>query len=365
MRNFAINGRFLARRLTGVDRFAIEVTKAIDSLLDTDPDYKNFGRFRIVAPRDCYVESAYKNIDVVCCGVSRGQLWEQVELPLLIRSDEHLLNLCNSGPIFLKKQIVAIHDAATVSVPNAFSAGFKLWYSFLMPRLGRQARRVLTVSQFSKGEILREFGVPCTKVAVVSEGGEHISRVSPSSDALDKFRLTGKPFILAVSSMAEHKNFRLVLEAISRIPDPPFDVAIAGGANARVFGNSGFLESDSVRLLGYVSDSELRALYENALAFVFPSIYEGFGIPPLEAMVCGCPVLASTAASIPEVCGDAALYFDPRSSEELAALMLKIASDETLRMELRDRGYRRSQQFSWDLGARQVLKVCAELGSLR
>jgi len=223
----------------------------------------------------------------------------------------------------------------------------------------------LTVSQFSRGEIHREFGVPDRKISVVSEGGEHIKRVESFSYTISKFRLDRKPFILAVSSMAEHKNFRLVVEALSRISDPPFDVAIAGGANARVFGNSGLLDSDSVRLLGYVSDSELRALYENALAFVFPSIYEGFGIPPLEAMVCGCPVLASTAASIPEVCGDAALYFDPRSSEELAALMLKIASDETLRMELRDRGYRRSQQFSWDLGARQVLKVCAELGSLR
>jgi glycosyltransferase involved in cell wall biosynthesis len=110
--------------------------------------------------------------------------------------------------------------------------------------------------------------------------------------------------------------------------------------------------------LGYVSDEELRALYEGAQSFVFPSLYEGFGIPPLEAMQCGCPVLAARAASIPEVCGDAALYFNPLSPSELAAVLMQVATNEPLRKQMRERGYEQANRFSWEAGARQLLDVC-------
>jgi glycosyltransferase involved in cell wall biosynthesis len=166
--------------------------------------------------------------------------------------------------------------------------------------------------------------------------------------------------VFAVSSLATHKNFGLVVEALGKLENPPFDIAIAGGANARVFGNSGILNSPNIKWLGYVSDEELRALYESAMCFVFPSIYEGFGIPPLEAMNCGCPVLASHAASIPEVCGDAALYFNPNDADELAALLLRVSKDEELRAEFSRKGLARAQEFSWENAARQILDVCRE-----
>jgi glycosyltransferase involved in cell wall biosynthesis len=245
-----------------------------------------------------------------------------------------------------------------VKMPMAFSRAFRLWYRVLVPLLGKVSRTVLTVSEFSRQEIASAFGVPRDKISVVVEGGEHILRIPADTTAIQRFGLSGRPYILAVSSMAAHKNFQLVLDAISCLGNPPFDVAIAGGANPRVFGVSGMVDCERVKWLGYVSDAELRALYESAICFVFPSLYEGFGIPPLEAMNCGCPVLASLAASIPEVCGDAALYFDPHDADELATLLLRVANDSALCAELVMKGHERAAQFSWEMAARQIVAAC-------
>ncbi|GAA5182533.1 hypothetical protein GCM10025771_32040 [Niveibacterium umoris] len=223
------------------------------------------------------------------------------------------------------------------------------------------SRRIITVSEFSKGELTRRFGIPAKKIDVVIEGGEHILRVPADVGAIARFGLADRPFVLAVSSMAAHKNFRLVLDTIAKLDDPPFDIAIAGGANARVFGSAGLVHSDRVKWLGYVSDGELRALYEGAMCFVFPSLYEGFGIPPLEAMTCGCPVVAARAASIPEVCGDAAVFFDPHNADELAAQLVRVAGDADLRAELVAKGRVQAAKFSWEAAACQVLAACREV----
>lgn len=357
----AINGRFLLRRLTGVDRFASEVIAAMQRIRsETKPD----DRFHLTVvtpsqPPDVG-ERAFEFRQV---GSGSGQLWEQLSFPRALRRGEIGLSLCNTAPILGRNQVVVIHDAATVAIPHAFSRGFRWWYRLLMPMLGRVSKRVLTVSEFSKDELTKRFGIPKEKITVVVEGGEHILRLPPDRGALSKFGLGERPYVFAVSSMAAHKNFRLVLKALSTLADPPFDVAIAGGANARVFGTEGIVETDRIKWLGYVSDSELRALYEGAMCFVFPSLYEGFGIPPLEAMHCGCPVVASRAASIPEVCGDAALYFDPCDSDELAALLVRVSGDDSLRADLRARGYEQAKKFSWEKAARQVLDACREVAA--
>lgn len=355
-----VNGRFLTRRMAGVDRFAYEVLSAIDSLYACGADVVTGLKFEIVVPEELRQLPAFGSIKVRRTGTLKGQLWEQFHLPRTIKSSDLLLNLCNTGPVVSHQQVVVIHDAATVRIPMAFSRSFRLWYRVLMPTLGCMARRVLTVSEFSRGEIGRAFGIPAGKMSVVVEGGEHILRMSVATDAIARFNLGARPFVLAVSSMAAHKNFRLVLDALAKLPDAPFDVAIAGGANSKVFGEAGHLQSDRVHWLGYVSDEELRALYESAMCFVFPSIYEGFGIPPLEAMQCGCPVLAARAASIPEVCGDAALYFDPHDAKQLSDLLIRLAGDAELRAELSARGRARASLFSWEKAARQVVAACRE-----
>jgi glycosyltransferase involved in cell wall biosynthesis len=362
MKLICVNGRFLGRKLTGVDRFAIELLRAWDDFYaKQDPAVAGI-TIEVLGPKDTATPQGLRHIAIRWVGQFQGQTWEQVDLPLA-KGNSLLVSLCNTAPAFLSNQIVAIHDAATAAIPNAFSTKFRLWYRLLMPMLGWRAKVVLTVSQFSIGQLEKHFNIPKSKITVVSEGGEHILREPADENALDKFDLRKRPYVFAVSSMAGHKNFKLVLEALALLPDAPFDVAIAGGANSNVFGSAGDLQSTRVKWLGYVTDGELRSLYEGAMCFVFPSLYEGFGIPPLEAMHCGCPVLASTAASIPEVCGDAALYFDPLSPAELAAKLNQITTDAELRASLSKAGMVQAKKFSWEKGARQLLDICREFES--
>ena len=356
MNRVFVNGRFLTRRATGVDRFAVEVLIAIHELARRGDPLTNSMEFELLVPPGPRITS----MDMPTRSIGRlgGQAWEQIELPRYVPRDALLLSLCNTGPLLLQNQVVAIHDAATLRVPESYNWRFRLWYKILMTGLGRRASRIVTVSRSSRDDIVDGFGVPGYKIEIVAEGGEHILRSSPDESALRRFELDSRPYLLAVSSMAAHKNFNLVLQALERFSNPYFDVAIAGSANPRVFGTSGIVQSDRIKWLGHVSDAELRALYEGAMCFVFPSLYEGFGIPPLEAMNCGCPVLASNAASIPEVCGDAALYFDPRDSGALAALLERLGGDVSLRAGLSKQGVLQARKFSWEQAGRQILSIC-------
>ncbi len=361
--SISINGRFLGRRATGVDRFALEVIRAIDILMtERCPEVAGMN-IELLIPHGVKSVPPFSSMTVRAVGSFGGQLWEQVDLPRASARGTLVLSLCNTAPVYWRNQAVVIHDAATAAIPQAFSRGFRWWYRLLMPMLGWVSRSVLTVSDFSRSELVERFKIAENKIRVVMEGGEHILRVPSDVSAIDRFGLAERPFVLAVSSMAAHKNFQLVLDAIAKLDDPPFDIAIAGGANSRVFGTAGLVHSDRIKWLGYVSDEELRALYEGAMCFVFPSLYEGFGIPPLEAMTCGCPVLAARAASIPEVCGNAAVYFDPRDAGELAAQLMRVASDADLRAELVNRGRAQAAKFSWETAARQVLAACREVAN--
>ncbi len=353
-----LNGRFLGRRMTGVDRFALETIAALDAMLASGDKAVEGIAFRLLVPSGTTVTRSFQHIPVEEVGRFSGQIWEQIDLPKFAKASDLLVSLCNTAPIFFRRQIVVVHDATTVRIPHTFSLAFRLWYRILVPLLGRAARKILTVSEFSKGELSDAFGIDGRKIKVVVEGGEHILGVRSDATTLEKFALTKRPFVFAVSSMAAHKNFKLVLDAISILDQPPFDVAIAGGANPRVFGHEETGGQHGVKWLGYVSDEELRALYESALCFVFPSLYEGFGIPPLEAMNCGCPVLAARAASMPEVCGDAALYFDPTDPVELSGLLKRVFHDEGLRRDMVAKGRVRSSQFSWNKAALQLVDAC-------
>jgi glycosyltransferase involved in cell wall biosynthesis len=358
MITLSINGRFFGRRLTGVDRFAIEVIRAIDKLLESkDVDVV----VRILVPPGTTVAAEFKCIEVQEVGLGRGQFWEQFSLPRVLGKTDVLLSLCNTAPIFVRKQIVVIHDAATAKIPSAFSWKFRAWYKVLMPLLGAVASKIITVSKFSQREICSAYRIPTQKVSVVLEGAEHILRVASDNGVIDRFGLRDRPYVLAVSSMAHHKNFRLVLASLPYLKNCNFDIVIAGGANPKVFGGIGGADLGGVKWVGYVSDEELRALYSNALCFVFPSLYEGFGIPPLEAMTCGCPVIASHAGSIPEVCGGAALYFDPLDAEGFARLLRKVCEDADLRASLIEMGEAHAKSFSWESAARRILRVCSEV----
>ena len=345
-----INARFLTQATTGVQRYAIEVVKAWDAMLESGELDRRKIRLMLLAPRGELLDLQLKHIPLRQAGCFNGQIWEQIELPFYAAGN-FLVNLCNSAPLLKRNQSVTIHDASVFGFPQAYGFRFRAWYKFLHRVLATTVKRVLTDSCFSQRELIRYAGIAERKIRMVHLGSEHIHAVPADAGIISRNGLDKVQFVLAVSSMSPHKNFQAIVNAIPLMKNN-IQVVIAGGMNPRVFSQSGALLPDNVMQLGYVSDAELRALYEHAACFVYPSFYEGFGLPPLEAMACGCPVIAASAASLPEVCGDAVLYCDPHDAADIAKKIGQLMSDQTLRDALRIKGLARARQFSWAACAR-------------
>ncbi|CAG2135330.1 glycosyltransferase family 4 protein [Cupriavidus plantarum] len=357
----AINGRFLGRQATGVDRFAHEVVRCIDQLVaEQDPATAGLA-FELLVPPDVSVDARqFPNLRVRHVGRGGGQLWEQVSLPLAA-GGALLLNLCNAAPLFYPNQVTVMHDAAPVRVPQAYSRAFRSWYGVMAPWVGRVARRVLTVSEFSRREIASAYRIPGRKIGVLPLSGDHMLRLPEAEDVRRKFGLSDRPYVLAVSSASYHKNFRLVSDAVGMLGAVDYDVVIVGGGG-RVFQSvreeANALADARVKRLGYVDDADLKALFRGAGCFVFPSLYEGYGLPPVEAMTLGCPVLAANLPSVREACGPAVLYFQPTSPREFGALLTRVMQDSALREKLREKGLVRARRYSWrDTAARLLGEI--------
>jgi glycosyltransferase involved in cell wall biosynthesis len=355
-----INGRFLGQPVTGVQRFAREVLREWDVMVASGEWFSGGGEPpRVIAPPGVSRPVGMGHLSFENAGSVEGHLWEQT---VLARHSPGalLVGLCNTGPVLRRSQLVVIHDASVFAAPGGYGTAFRAWYGFMYRALARQAIAVATVSDFSRRELLRYLG---REAVCVPESGEHVRSAEPDRGILKRHALEGRRFVLAVSSMNPNKNFGVVVRAFARLRMPEVRLVVAGGTSPRVFAGAENMMA-GVEHLGYVSDAELRALYEAATVFVFPSRYEGFGIPPLEAMACGTPVVASRAASIPETCGDGALYFDPDSDEELAALMGRVLSEQGLRERMAAQGRARSESMTWRVAA-QALGACVERAMVR
>jgi glycosyltransferase involved in cell wall biosynthesis len=345
MSQLFVNARFLTQNLVGVQRTATEVAKRLKVLRPET---------RFLTPEGVLFPELAAVLEAEVVGKHTGHLWEQLELPRLTRGSG-LLSLTNTGPIFHPQQVVILHDASPFAVPEAYSLAFRSWYRVLFAGLKHRAKGLITVSEFSRRELERYCGIPRARLEVVGNGREHVFSAEADMGILNQHDLKG-PYLLAVGSNSPHKNFARLLGALTRLGETPFRVVIAGGSNARVHGE-GLVLPKSVTHVGYVSDGELRALYEHATAFIHPAYYEGFGIPPLEAMTLGCPVLVSNAASLPEVCGVAALYFDPFSETDIAGKIAELMQDTDLQTRLRAAGKVQAARFSWDHCAHKVLRI--------
>jgi len=361
-RKIAINGRFLTQRASGVQRFAAEAIKAIDTQLDGDYAALK-GRVELVAPRQAR-DFPLKNIPLRRAGFSSGYVWEQVEFPLLVAGDL-LLNLCMLGPLVSRHQIVVVHDATALALPQNFSPRFRAAYKFLIPQLCRRAALTVTVSEFSRGEIGKRYGADVTRMPVCYEGGDHITAVEADYAVIDRLGIKGRRFFLGVGVDSTNKNIKTVVEAYHRARFNDVDLVLTGAKDTRVFGAIDLAESAGVHLVGFVSDAELRALYEQALALVFPSFYEGFGLPPLEAMTCGSPVIISEQPALLEVCDGAALHCRADDTDAIRLDMQALASDADLRARLRAAGKARAAGFTWAATARNLLDYCLRLEAER
>jgi len=339
-----LNGRFLSQGLTGVQRYAREVALALAAMperpamtLLAPPDARDLDAFAALAPR--------------VVGPATGQAWEQLVLPRVAR-DGVLLNLGNTGPLLAgAAQAVVIHDAGVFDTPESYGRAFRTWYRGLQRGLVLRGARILTVSRFSAGRLAHHLGV---EAPATLEGGEHILRVEANASVLRRHALEPGRYALVVGTGAAHKNLAALHAAMAELRSRGLVLAVAGAKDAAVF-RGGVDAPGEVRALGRVSDAELRALYEGALCLLFPSRYEGFGLPPLEAMWCGCPVIAGPAGAVPEVCGDAALYCDAERPASLGTLVSSLADDAALRARLAVAGRARAAGFSWEMAARRLL----------
>ena len=351
--DYVINARFLTRPLSGVDRVAIALLTALAERDDV-------GRLLLLHPRteklhldwlhDIPNPALRERFELMPFGRLKGHAWEQLELPFAVGADL-LLCLCSTGPVFCRNQAVMIHDAQVWDAPQSYSTAFRLAYKVLLPVLARRARFLLTVSAHSRRRLEAVGVAPEGKARVVPNGADHILGIAPDPAALDRFGLSRGRYFLAIGSLAPHKNLKMLLDAAAaREPRVP-ELVVAGGLNAKIFADAGLQAGPGTRLIGRVSDAELRALYEGAMALVFPSLTEGFGLPPIEAMLCGCPVVATTGGAVPEVCGDAVLSVDPNDVEGWTAAMERIAANPDLREDLATKGRAQASRFSWAASA--------------
>jgi len=342
--SLVINGRFLGQAVTGVQRVARELVAAADALASE-------GRWpatRLVAPAGAALPSL-RRIAVETAAPFSGQVWEQLILPRAARG-RWLLNLGNTAPLAAgAQQTVLMHDAGAFDTPGSYSVAFRTWYRLLQRALARLRVQIVTVSRFSRSRIAAALGLDPASIAVISEGAEHILRKPADKAVLERNGLLPGRYVLAVGTGAAHKNLALLAAARGYLVERGIVLAVAGRADPSVFRPAGALEG--VRSLGRVSDAELRALYENAAALLFPSRYEGFGLPPLEAMACGCPVIAAAAGAVPEVLGEDALLFPPTDPHALVSALDRLLGQPNLASRLREAGRKRAERFTWRAAA--------------
>jgi glycosyltransferase involved in cell wall biosynthesis len=350
----AINGRFLAAPATGVQRVAEELIKHLDILLNDERSAVS--SWTLFLPRNAARHLNLKNIAVRKSDNLTGHRWEQFELPKLA-TGQLLVNLCNQAPLSSRGGIVMIHDAQTFVSPRSYSWLFRQWYHFSTPRIGARAARVLTVSKYSRDRLI-EYGVaPAGNIEVIYNGIDHLASLAADIRSLAKFGLTHGSYVVSLSNTQKHKNLAVLFDAFERLTATRLKLALVGAAGRAEFERMGISPPGNVVFCGKVSDAELRALYENAICLAFPSTTEGFGLPPLEAMLVGCPAVVAPCGALPEVCGEAAVYVAPDNPAEWANAINHLWHDVDARVSLIDKGRRRAADFTWQKSARQLLNI--------
>ncbi|TBW09356.1 glycosyltransferase family 1 protein [Azotobacter chroococcum] len=344
-----VNARFLTQPITGVQRYALEISRQLSTLMPS---------IKFVAPPNIIHHEAANILDVEVIGKHTGHVWEQVDLPIFLkrRNSPLLINLANTAPLLYGNKVSTLHDIAFEKFPENLSWKFRTAYQLAIPQMVKTSLKILTVSEFSKKEICATYRIPPQKISIIPN--------AVSNSFQEVLSTATERYILAVSSISRQKNFHGLVEAFSLLKQNTHKLYIAGSAN-KIFADHDLarkIESDPrIKLLGRVSDEDLIKLYSGADAFIFPSFYEGFGIPPLEAQACGCPVIVSNAASLPEVCGDSVIYCSPHDAKDIAKKIELLITSPDLAKALKEKGRENIRRYSWKTSAENLLKTIKEV----
>jgi glycosyltransferase involved in cell wall biosynthesis len=325
-----VNGRFLSRRITGVERYAGEIL----SLIGTR----------------CRLEKTRFN------GFT-GHAWEQFSLPAKLRSESVLWSPANTGPLIVHNQALTIHDLSPLEHPEWFQKSFATWYCLFLPLLAKRVRVIFTPSEYVKQNVIKRFSVPHV---IVTANGVNPSRFHPN--ARQNSYTFPEQYILFVGSLQPRKNLHALLRAWHAVKDDFKNLwLVIAGDVGTVYSNIKFITDERIRFLGYVSDEDLPGWYAHATLFVLPSFDEGFGLPALEAMACGTPVIVSNGGALPEVVREAGLIFDLSEPDGLAHAIRVALCDQNLRLQLKEKGLVRAKDFSWQRTAELVWNTLNEL----
>jgi glycosyltransferase involved in cell wall biosynthesis len=259
-----------------------------------------------------------------------------------------------------RNQILVIHDANVWDFPEGFDSTYRRFHQLMRPLLARRILACATVSHAAARSLAPRLGCSEQSLHIIPNGAGHIAATPPDPAALTRFGLTPGKYLLAVGNQSPNKNLARLAAAHAQamVVDPGLPVLAIVGGFAPGVASAALAPRPGLNLLGRVSDGALRALYDGASAFVWPALSEGFGIPPLEAMQLGCPVLSSNTSAMPEVLGDAPLWFDPTDVSDMARALLEFrALDSAERGAMAARGRLRAESFSWQFSAQSLLRV--------
>ena len=365
MKPIVFNGKFLTAASTGVHRVAEELIIALDRLIAAGGTKDGNGTSgapvaSVFAPSGAtrtppLAVTPVRRIPFLS-RIAKDIAWEQISLPFAARRSV-LVSLCNLGPVLHPDAVTMIHDAQVHLTPQSYSRGFRLWYRFLQPLIGRSNRQILAVSHYSKAELVRHGVAPADRITVIHNGCDHILATPPDHGAPAAHGLQAGRYVLALANTQAHKNIRRLFAAFADPRLADLTLVLFGAATRADFERQGAVVPANVRFTGRIDDAALAGLMLEAAAFACPSTTEGFGLPPLEAMMLGCPAIIAPCGALPEVCGKAALAADPHDTEAWIGHIRAIADDPDLAAALSREGQRRARTFTWEKAARKLAEV--------
>ncbi|MDP5104872.1 MAG: glycosyltransferase family 4 protein [Polaribacter sp.] len=338
-----INARFLSQKTTGVQRYAIEISNRL-------PKHINGIKIIFVAPKGNLINrDKLPNCEIKQFGHFKGHLWEQTDLVHFLKKNNNpiLINFGGIGPLFYKRKITYIHDLAFKYFPETFSYAFQKAYNKFVPISAKNSIKVITVSNYVKQDIEENLGINNVEVVYCAH-----------TDQFQNLNLKREKIILAVSSLDPRKNFNRVIKAFTQLNSDYKLVFV--GSKSKSFSSVNLddvSDHKNIVFTGFLSDNELLELYNKASIFIYASIFEGFGIPPLEAQACGCPCIVSNKTSLPEIYKDSVEYCDPFKVESIKEKLNLLINNKELRESLKAKGFKNIDRFNWNLSANKLMSI--------